>query len=25
VNAISWQPTDENHQYIAGVVEHQDV
>lgn len=25
VNAISWQPTDENHQYLPGVVEHQDV
>lgn len=25
VNAISWQKTDENGEYIDGVVEHQDV
>ena len=25
VNAISWQPTDADHQYLPGVIEHQDV
>jgi len=25
VNAISWQPSDEHGNYLAGIVEHQDV